>query len=462
MKISFRYIYQLFNFENVSKLPNLLKNRGIKWVFTRVAHNHRYFRVMNIPVDNNKLEERYPGITKPTGIETLAMLDLKFAPLNYEVIDRPKYINFFFPQLDPLIMFGGYASYINLMVRLDLLGYKIRALICEDNNKFSRCDLLKKYSRGKAKTLFENLEVINITQNNEAVDISKDDEFISYSAWTSYTAHQLAKAVGKKFYFFIQEDESIFHCQDSLQVLVNGAYDLEHYAIFNSEMLKSHFKDNKKGVFKYRNGEENSISFEHALTKTITPTISELRSRKVNRVLLYLRPEDHAKRNLFEIAILALKEAERRGAFEQGSWEFIGVGTLGPCYEIPISKKHSLSIISKMPADDYAKALTEFDLGISLMNAPHPSLLPFEMASSGILTVTNTYSNRTHQQLKSISGNIYPAEMNIDSIADQILSAINDIPSFEQRLSNADIKWSNDWSESFNDEFLSKITASWT
>lgn len=467
MNVKINYFLQLISVEHLIRLPGLIKNRGLRWVFNRISYNLEYFTLKNEPKNNNatkELESKYPGITIPVAINNLINLKYKFVDYPYQFEkNSEKRINFIFPQLDPLIMFGGYSSYINLMVKLDSLGYKTRAIISEDNNKFSRAALLNKYNSGPLRDLFSKIEIINLTSGKESLSISEEDEFFSYSTWTSYTADYFSKLINKKFYFFIQEDESIFHCNDSLQVLVNNAYDLDHFAIFNSEFLRKFFRDNKKGVYRdgVFGGNENSCSFEHALTKTKVPTIEELEHRKTKRVLIYLRPEEHAKRNLFEIAVLALQEAEKNGAFDKGNWEFIGVGTLGPTYEIPLSSKYKIKIISKMPASDYSKALTEFDLGLSLMNAPHPSLLPFEMASSGILTVTNVYSNRSAEDLINLSKNIFPAEMDIKSISDAIISASKKLNDHQYRIENSCINWSNDWAKSFNEEFMTNLTGHW-
>ena len=43
------------------------------------------------------------------------------------------------------------------------------------------------------------------------------------------------------------------------------------------------------------------------------------------------------------------------------------------------------------------------DLGLALMLTPHPSLVPLEMASAGMATVTNSFENKTPAALEAIS-----------------------------------------------------------
>ena len=46
-----------------------------------------------------------------------------------------------------------------------------------------------------------------------------------------------------------------------------------------------------------------------------------------------------------------------------------------------------------------AALLRDHDVGLALMYTPHPSLVPIEMASAGMLTVTNTFENKTAEAL---------------------------------------------------------------
>ena len=49
------------------------------------------------------------------------------------------------------------------------------------------------------------------------------------------------------------------------------------------------------------------------------------------------------------------------------------------------------------------------------MYTPHPSLVPLEMASAGMLTVTNTFENKTAEALAAISPNLIAAEPDVDA-----------------------------------------------
>ncbi len=224
--------------------------------------------------------------------------------------------------------------------------------------------------------------------------------------------------------------------------------------------MANYFRSKQLGVFGRRQGEDleaSYVAFQHALTPTKPPSIEQLAARKTRRLLFYGRPEGHARRNIFEIGILGLKAAIAQGVFE-GDWEFHGVGTLGPEYEVDLGHGRVMKLSGTLPQSDYGAALGEFDIGLSLMLAPHPSILPFEMASAGQVVVTNVFESRTADVLRAISSNIEPCEADPFSIADALVSAVGRVGNGEGRLKGAVFDWVRDWDHAFNNEVISKIS----
>lgn len=52
------------------------------------------------------------------------------------------------------------------------------------------------------------------------------------------------------------------------------------------------------------------------------------------------------------------------------------------------------SVVGKLSLEDYSETLNKTAIGISLMESPHPSYPPLEMASAGCITITNGYYNK--------------------------------------------------------------------
>ena len=71
----------------------------------------------------------------------------------------------------------------------------------------------------------------------------------------------------------------------------------------------------------------------------------------------------------------------------------------------------------RAPQAGYGAFLREHDVGLALMFTPHPSLVPLEMASAGLVTVTNTFENKTAAAMEAISPNLIAAEPGVSAIA---------------------------------------------
>lgn len=407
-----------------------------------------------------ELEARYPGITNPVGLGMVHMLEEKLAP-PVHVIDptAPTRINVLLPQLDPLLMFGGYIACLHFIRKVQDAGFRVRILLCE-TGEFDRTAVVAKLaSNPLLQQAVVAAEIENITRRESSVVISPADAFVCYSFWTGIKAHALASAVGSKFIYFLQEYEAVFHPNDSCYALAGYVYRLPHRAIFNTTLLADYFRSRRIGVFgscQETELDDHYVTFQHALTPTLPPSLETLRERKTKRLLFYGRPEGHARRNLFEVAVIGLRMAVQRGVFDE-DWEFYGVGTLGPEYEVELGPGRILKLVGAMPQSDYGAALREYDVGLSLMLAPHPSILPFEMASAGQIVVTNTFESRTEEVLRAISSNIEPCDADPLSVAQSLEKAVVRVSQYESRVSGSEIDWVRDWDTTFSDDVMRRI-----
>jgi hypothetical protein len=93
------------------------------------------------------------------------------------------------------------------------------------------------------------------------------------------------------------------------------------------------------------------------------------------------------------------------------------------------------------------------------MYTPHPSLVPIEMASAGMLTVTNTFENKTADALAAISGNLIAAAPAIDAIADALCRACAEAGDVERRVRGSEVAWARDWDAAFGPALLDRVEA---
>jgi beta-1,2-rhamnosyltransferase WsaF-like protein len=403
------------------------------------------------------IKKKLGDAAEPVALSNVHSISDRLRPLKVKISSfRPVVLNVFVPTLDPDLMFGGYIAFLNFLVRVIEAGHRVRLLVLEDGwNSLEWFVCCLKDTRPRWVTAIGSAEFLNCTRKDLEVEFNRDDLCVAYSTWTMHDATSVAQRLRRKEpLFFIQEYEPAFNANDAFQFMTAAAYRLPHVAIFNSILLRDYFRHHRIGVFSRPDG--RSLVFSHALSSPL-PSLSAMnKPGRPRRLICYARPEKHAGRNLFEITILALKKAIMNGVFP-ASWTFCGIGSLGHEYEVDLGRGRSMTIIPKLPQHEYEALLRSFDVGLSLMWAPHPSVLPFEFARAGIVTVTNEYGVRTKERLGKFGFNIVGAEPTIDSIAAALGIAVNRSADTQTRMKAAAFESPSDWDEVFNVKFLASL-----
>lgn len=136
-----------------------------------------------------------------------------------------------------------------------------------------------------------------------------------------------------------------------------------------------------------------------------------------------------------------------------------GIGALSAGQKVQLPRDYELFLKPKMPVEEYARFIADADVGISLMYAPHPGLVSFELAESGVRVVTNTFGGRSSEYLRSISENLVPCDPTIEGIAEGIDRAVRSLDDIESRLRGANIPGPRSWEEVFDDKFFDKLSS---
>lgn len=385
----------------------------------------------------------------------------KISPLNMDVSDSftPR-VNVLIGIIDFKYFFGGYISVFSLARRLALAGYPVRIIVTEEcyfepmewRRKIRDYDGLEDF--------FDRVEVVYAPDRSDPIQCHPQDALVATSCWSAHIAHlSMRSLAGDRFIYLSQEYEPIFYELGSLHVLSRMSYDLPHYALFSTEILRDYHRRNRIGLFREsaEEGEKNSIAFENAILRFDVKE-DTLKKRASRRLVFYARPETHAARNCFELGMLALSDAIAKGAF-QGPWEFFGIGSLQSSPRgILIDEGGSrLNLLPKMSLNEYRDLLPHFDVGLSLMLSPHPSLVPLEMAAAGIRVVTNTFANKTVDVLRGISTNLIPADPTVDGIREALVEAVAGVEDWGGRIEGSRVRWPQDWDVSFDAAFLEKM-----
>jgi len=395
-----------------------------------------------------------------SNILSIEGLESKISPLQLRICsDEIKRINILIPTIDFKYFFGGYLGKFNLAKKLTQSGHHVRLVIvdyCNYSPSSWREELLKYPG---LENFFDIVEISYQFDRDKSLNVSPSDVFIASTWWTAHIANNSIKQMGTQgFVYLIQEYEPLTFPHGAYYALANETYDFQHTAVFSTEFLRNFFKDQSLGV--YRNGvsegDRLSVSFQNAILKFM-PHADEMDGRKRKKLLFYARPETHASRNMFEVGILALQKLANSGVDTVANMDFYGMGTVGEFNRVKITNNKTMTLLPKMSLGEYQNSMNGFDLGLSLMYTPHPSLVPLEMAAAGMLVVTNTYLNKTEESLKEISSNIYAAKPNVDSIFEKLNFAIGNLNNYGERINGSKVNWSSDWDETFDRKFLEQL-----
>ncbi len=369
-------------------------------------------------------------------------------------------INFVIPMLSPAVIFGGYISLFNFAARLAARGHAIRFIVSEgmSHTKEELLALLAGFPA--AVFVLQKADVIRaITHTAYApIPASRQDVFIAYSAFAALLCHRACEELDAgRFIYYLQEEEGHFHAHNAFRATIEYVYTLPHVPVFNSEMLEDYFRAAGLGAFAARDAAPRYMTFRHALSTARSPTLGEIAGRAPRKLLFFARPEQHAERNLFEIGLIALRICCESGLFPAGEWEFHAVGAMTDGYALDLGRDHALKFLPRRPLAEYAESLYGYDVGLSLMFAPHPSVPNFEMAAAGMPTVTTTFANRPQAAMQKLCPNFIAVPPHIKGVVDGIHEAVQRAGDYETRIRNAQFAWPRSWQESFSDAWLDEF-----
>ncbi len=384
-------------------------------------------------------------------------LSTKTEPLRLVISnDEPVRVNIVIPEINFECFYGGYIAKFNLALILAQRGRKVRVLTvdpCPHQPQQWR-ERIRDYEG--LENVFEYIDVQCCEDRKNAVVVNPDDTFIATTWWTAYIAHTAVRQLGgKRFIYLIQEFEPFTFPMGSYYAMARSSYDFPHYAIYSTRFLQDYFEMQNVGAYADGNGDVGQyvMSFENAIIKYDHDELS-FYDRTPHRLLFYARPEAHAARNMFEIAYIALSKAIEQGVFDH-QWEFHGIGSNHK--NVPLPSGHELKMRGIVGLTEYRELLPQYDLGLSLMYTPHPSLLPLEMAAAGMVVVTSECMNKTHAHLHAISTNLYGAAPTIDGVLCALKDTIQKVNDKIERSHGTDVKWASSWPQAFNDNFFQKL-----
>jgi hypothetical protein len=299
--------------------------------------------------------------------------------------------------------------------------------------------------------LFEEMEIEYIGERLSPLIISPNDTAVATVWYSAYFARKIHESMGgnRSFLYLIQDYETRFYPANSQYALAEETYNYNYKALVSSWPLLEFMKKERVGRFKQFVEYQDYLHFNNAASCNryeYKRFISYHKNKHKKKLVIYSRPM--VNRNMFELTALALVAAFQKGVFGTGEdWEFWGMG-IGSV-EIVLSEKKKLMQMPRMLLSEYIEQISSFDIGLSLMASPHPSLIPFDLAGSGALVVTNTFATKTSDYLVSISKNIIAAEPTLVPLVQALEEAVSRVSDLESRYKNSYMNFPMTWEDTW-------------
>ncbi len=371
---------------------------------------------------------------------------------------QPRRVNLLLATINFDLIFGGYIGMFNFALRLRRDGHAVRIVLL-DRTEVELSTWRMKIARYPGLGhFFDEVEIAYRYDRSVRLDVSPRDTFVATSGWSAHVAHQAVRDLGhERFLFLIQEYEPFFGAMNTNAALLRQAYDFPQFGLFSTEILRDYFKINQIGLFEEPDGETRSAVFSNAIQRFSPDRARMLRPSR--KILFYARPEDHAARNMFEMGIAALVALFADPAIAAAGWTAHGIGSVDVRDRLELAPGQFLRMVPKTNLRDYTAMLPGFDVGLSLMLTPHPSLVPLEMAAAGLSTVTNTFANKTPERLLAISSNLIGVKPTLDGIVGGLRTAIARTADIDGRLAGARMSWPTDWDAAFSTDTMTRVNA---
>ncbi|CAB3687762.1 hypothetical protein LMG3431_04702 [Achromobacter pestifer] len=239
-----------------------------------------------------------------------------------------------------------------------------------------------------------------------------EDVFITTSWWTTSGVRKAIPAA--QIIYLLQEDERMFYgygdermrCEEVLS-------DTNIVFALNTQLLQRHLTQGPNPI---QGLADRSTYFEPAFP-SMRPAIKPL-SKTKRRFFFYGRPNN--LRNLYLRGLEVITQAILRGILDPKEWEFHFAGKDLPNGTLP--GEPDIYFHQQLGWAEYAALLQTIDIGLTLMDTPHPSYPPLDLACSGAVAVTNSSGIKT--DLSQYSKNIICAAPTVDALLDGLREAL--------------------------------------
>ncbi|MDR6407567.1 rhamnosyltransferase WsaF family glycosyltransferase [Paraburkholderia terricola] len=382
------------------------------------------------------------GIRHP--IDVRGLLSQHFASIaplrTYAVTGEPRRVTLVTDSIGPGSLFGGVGTSIVFAASLAKhIGARLRLVTRSepaDPNAFGHILKLNNID------WHDNIDFIfsGITGGHE-VPVGPDELFVTTSWWTTRSVRQIAHP--DRIIYLMQEDERMFYAHgDERLRCIETVSDPDIRIVINTRMLFDHLTTGPDAL---ANVSRNGAWFEPAFPTLFNGENHPKATNGVRRFFFYARP--HNLRNLYWRGLEAISACLEDGTLPAEQWEFHFVGKDMHDIELPHGIRPFFH--QNLPWQDYIDLVRTMDVGLCLMDTPHPSYPPLDLAATGAVVVTNRSGLK--KSLERYSRNILCADHSVSSLKQEIVKAVALANDPVRRSANfAQNKIGENWSESLS------------
>ena len=271
---------------------------------------------------------------------------------------------------------------------------------------------------------------------NFKLEISDKDVFLATSWWSAVAIKKTT--IRKKFYYIIQEVETFFYPHGDNHYMCTEILNDENINfIVNTKYLFDYFSETVPNITK------NGIYFEPAFSKNLYKP-SKINNKK-KKLFFYSRHNN--PRNMYYYGLKIINLGIERGIINLEEWDIYCAGADMP--NINLTSEVQIVNLGLMDWTAYAEFIGTVDLALSLMYTPHPSYVPYDIACSGGVVLSNKCANKEEFEFNK---NVILSDLNIEIFMVNLEKAIelaNDSKTRDENMQNSTII--RDWSEALND-----------
>jgi hypothetical protein len=302
-------------------------------------------------------------------------------------------------------LFGGVGTALVLSALLaNRMGATLRLITRNDPPDTSAVSRVLAANGVKLETPLE--AVFAPTQGGRELPISDDDYFLSTSWWT--TRALISSVRRDRLAYLLQEDERMFYPHGDDRVRCGQTMSEPGLlVVVNSQLLFEHLADGPEAIPDLaERGDWFEPAFPAAGRALRQP--EEIGRRKL---FFYARPNN--LRNLFHTGLEAISNAIASGTLHPAEWDIHLVGKDVPDLLFPRGVRPKR--IEGLNWNEYHALVGSMDAGIVLMDTPHPSYPPLDLAAHGAAVLTNAHGLKT--DLSFYSRNILLEQPDMPSLA---------------------------------------------